>query len=164
MAVDEKPRFAVTGHDAINALEAELPRPLDAVDRHASVPGVAEIDRAAGMHANVIGAVEFLSLKMRGQHFAPAIGTLANKRGGRMFADDQVQLGVVGHTVAFVRRAPHLDDAAPGIESTAHIAGHVRKQQMVIEGMPHRPLGELEAGAGLTDRRVGIDEVFKFAA
>jgi len=56
-----------------------------------------------------------------------------------MLADDQVQLRVVSHAVAFVRRTFDLDDATPGIPASAHVGGHVGKQQILIHGVPDRP-------------------------
>ncbi len=79
MAVDDKFRRAAAGRNAVDALEAELPRPFDAVDRHAAIPGIAEIDRAARMHADVVRAVELLILEMRGEHLAPSVGPLADQ-------------------------------------------------------------------------------------
>ena len=163
-AVDQQLRRAAAGRHAIDALEAELARPLDAVDRHAAVPGVGEIDRAARMHADVVRAVEFLVLEVRGEHVAAAVGALADQRRGGVLADDQIEVGVIGHAVAFVRRALDLDDAARGVPATANVGGHVRKQQIVIDRMPDRPLGEGEAGAELADRRIGIDQGFEFGA
>jgi len=55
---------------------------LDAIDRHAPVPGIAEVDRTAGMDTDVVRAVEFLILEMRGEHLAAPIRSLANERGG----------------------------------------------------------------------------------
>ena len=79
MAVDHELRLAAAGRHAIDALEAELARPLDAIDRHAAVPGIGEIDRAVGVHAHVVRAVELLALEMRGQHLAPPVGPLADE-------------------------------------------------------------------------------------
>src|SRR5882757_2731963 len=64
MAIDQQLRCGTVGRHAIDALKAELPRPLDTVDRHATVPGVGEIDRAARMYADVVRAVEFLFLEV----------------------------------------------------------------------------------------------------
>src|SRR5690242_11722306 len=114
MAVDHEFRRAATRRDAIDSLEAELARPLDAIDRHAAIPGVAEIDRAARMDADIVRAVELLILEMRGDHLAPTVGTLADQGRGGMLADDQIELGVIRHAVAFVRRTLDLGDAAPG--------------------------------------------------
>src|SRR5215468_11279553 len=108
MTIDQQFWRAAAGRHAIDALKAELPRPLDAVDRHAAVPGIAEIDRAAGMDADVVRAVELLVLEMRGEHLAPPVRPFADERGGGMLADDEVQLGVIGHAVAFVRRTLDL--------------------------------------------------------
>ncbi|MGY2934830.1 putative ferredoxin-like protein [Bradyrhizobium sp. GM6.1] len=113
------------GHDAIDALETELPRPLDAIDRHAAIPGVREIDRAGGVHADVVGAVELLSPKVRGQHLAPPVRPLADQRRCRVLANDQIKFGVIGHAVAFVRRAFDLGNAVPRIPAPAHVARHV---------------------------------------
>src|SRR4051812_9237727 len=103
MTVDDEFWRAPAGGNAIDALETKLPRPLDAIDRHAPVPGIAEIDCAAGMDTDIVRAVELLIVEMRGDHLAAPVRPFANQRGGRMLADDQVQLGVVGHAVAFVR-------------------------------------------------------------
>src|SRR5689334_11819397 len=153
MAVDDEFRRAATRRDAIDSLGAELARPLDAVDRHAAIPGVAEIDRAARMDADVVRAVELLILEMRGDHLAPAVGPLTDQGRGGMLANDQVEFGIIGHAVAFVGRALDLGDAAPGIPSPAYITGHVRKQQIVMHRMPDRPFGEIEACADLADGR-----------
>src|SRR6185312_15494417 len=112
MAIDHEFWWAAARGNAIDALEAELPRPLDTVDRHAAIPGIAEIDRAARMHADVVRAVELLILEMRGDHLAPSVRTLADQGRGGMLADDQVELGIVRHAVAFVRRTLDLDDTA----------------------------------------------------
>ena len=48
-----------------------------------------------------------------------------------MLADDEVQLGIIGHAVAFVRRTSDLDDAAARIPAPAHVARHVREQEIV---------------------------------
>src|SRR5882672_10002184 len=81
-----------------------------------------------------------------------------------MLANDQVEFGVIGHAVAFVRRTLDLDDAALGIPSPPHIAGHIRKQEIVMDRMPDRALREFKTGADLADRRVGIDQGFEFRA
>src|SRR6185295_14109325 len=60
----------------IDALETELPRPLDTINRHAPVPGIAEVDRTAGMDTDVVRAVEFLVLEMRGEHLAASVRPL----------------------------------------------------------------------------------------
>jgi hypothetical protein len=80
-----------------------------------------------------------------------------------MLADDQVELGVIGHAVAFVRGTLDLGHAAPRIPAPAHVARHVREQEVVIDRMPDRPLRELEPGADLADRRIGIDQRIEFA-
>ena len=116
------------------------------------------------MHADIVRAVELLIFEMRGDHLAPSVGPLADQRRGGVLADDEIELGVVGHAVAFVRRTLDLDDAALGIPSPPHIAGHVREQQIVMDRMPDRPLREVETGADLADRRVGVDQGFEFRA
>ena len=164
MAVDDKFRRSAAGRDAVDALEAELARPLDAIDRHAAIPGIAEIDRAARMHTDIVRAVKLLILEMRGDHLAPSIGTLADQGRGGMLADDQVEFGVIGHAVALVRRTLDLDDAAPGVPSPADIARHVGEQQIVMDRMPDRAFREVKTRADLADRRVGVDQGFEFRA
>src|SRR6476620_26927 len=102
MTIDQEFWRAAAGRNAIDALEAELARSLDAENRHASIPGVAEIDRAAGVDADVVRAVELLVLEMRGDHLAAPVRPFANERRSRVLADNQVELGVIGHAVAFV--------------------------------------------------------------
>src|SRR6478735_6358543 len=162
MTLDQELWRAAAGRHAIDALKTELPRPLDAINRHAPIPGIAEVDRAAGIDADVIRAVEFLVLEVRGDHLAPPVGPFANERGGRMLADDQVQLRVVGHAVAFVGWTPGLDDAALAVPAPAHVGGHVGRQQILVDGMPDRSLREVEARPDLADRRIGIDQFFEF--
>src|SRR5262245_10120969 len=130
MTVDDELRQAAAGWHAIDALKTKLPRPLDAVDRHAAIPGIAEIDRAARMYADIVRAVELLVLVMRRDHLAPSVGPLPDQRRRRVLTDDQVELGIVGHAVAFVRRTLDLDDAALGVPAPPHIAGHIREQQI----------------------------------
>ena len=101
VAIDDKLRLAAARRHAVNALEAELARPFDAVNRHSPVPGIGKIDRAVGAHAHVVRAVEFLAFEMRGDDLAPAIA-LADQARCRVLADDEPEVGVVGHAVAFV--------------------------------------------------------------
>src|SRR4029077_14199110 len=54
IAVDQHCGPAAAAREAIDALKAELARSFDTVDWHAAVPWIAEIDRAARMHANVV--------------------------------------------------------------------------------------------------------------
>src|SRR5260370_12837880 len=136
MTIDQELWRATAGRNAIDALETELPRPLDAINRHAPIPGIAEIDRAAGMDTDVVRAVELLIVEMRGEHLAAPVRPFANERGRGMLADDQVQVRVVGHAVAFVRRAFDLDDAAPDVPAPAHVGGHVAKQQILVHAGP----------------------------
>ncbi len=159
-ALHQQLRLPAAGRNAIDALEAELPRPLHAIDRHAAIPGIGEIDRAVALHDDIVGAVEFAPLEMRGEHLAAAIGALAHQRRGRVLADDEVQIGIIGHAVALVRRAHHLGDAR-AIPAAAHIAGHVREQQVMLPRMPDRAFREFEARADLPDRSPEIHEFGK---
>ena len=81
-----------------------------------------------------------------------------------MLADDEVQLGVVGQAVALVRRAPNLAHAASRVPAPAHVGRHVGEQQIVVDRVPDRPLGEGEAGADLADRRVDVDQLLELGA
>src|SRR5689334_8822355 len=81
-----------------------------------------------------------------------------------MLADDQIELGVIGHAVAFVRRTLDLDDAAPGIPSPPYIGRHVGEQQMVLDRMPDRPFREFKPCADLADRRTWVAQGFEFLA
>src|SRR5262249_55891314 len=79
MAIDQKSRLAAARRNAIDALKAELARTLNAIDRHAAIPWIREIDRAGGMHAHVVGTVELLSLEVRRKHLASTVRPLANQ-------------------------------------------------------------------------------------
>src|SRR5581483_8377592 len=79
VAIDHELWLTAGPRQPIDTLEAELARPLDAIDRHATVPRIGKIDRAGGMYADIVGAVELLPLEMRSQHLTPAVRTLANE-------------------------------------------------------------------------------------
>ena len=145
--------------DPIDALEAQLPRPFDAVDRHPPVPWIGEVDGTARVDADVVRAVELAALEVRGEDLAAAVAALADQRGGRVLAHDEVEVGIVGQAVALVRRPPDLAHAAPGIPAPADVARHVGEQEVVLQRVPDRPFGELEAGADLADRRELVDQV-----
>jgi hypothetical protein len=78
-----------------------------------------------------------------------------------MFADDEVEVGVIGHAVALVRRALDLDHAEVRIPAAAHVARHVRKQQEMVNRMPDRPLGEQTVRRHPDGRRVELDQLFE---
>ena len=160
--IDQQLRRAAARRDAVDALEAERARPLDPEAGHAPVIGIGEIDRAVGADADVVGAVELLALEMGRENLAPPVRPLAHERGGRVLAHDQVEVGVIGHAVAFVGRPTHLGDAAPGVPAAAHVGRHVREEKIVVEGMPDRPLGEGEPGPDLTNRRIRVDQLLEF--
>jgi hypothetical protein len=74
-----------------------------------------------------------------------------------VFADEEVQLRVVGHPVALVRRAHDLAHAR-AVEPAADVARHVGEQQVLLHRVPDRPFGEGEARARLPDGRVLVDQ------
>ncbi len=127
IAVDQQLRRAAAGRHAIDALEAELARPFDAVDRHPAVPRIGEIDRAVGLDADVVRRIQLQPVEMRRQDLAPPVGAFAHQRGGGVLADDQVQPGIIGHAVALVGRTHRLANALP-VETAAHVARHVGEQ------------------------------------
>ena len=148
---------------AVHALEAELPRPLHPVHRHAPVPGIGEVDRAVGFHHDVVGAVELVAVEMRSEHVALPVGALAHQARGGVLAHDEVQLLVVGHAVALVGRALDLAHAAALVPAPAHVGRHVGEQQVVLDRVPDRPFGKREAGPDLADRRPAVDQLLELA-
>ena len=80
-------------------------------------------------------------------------------RRGRMLADQEVEVRVIGHPVALVRGPHDLADLAVRAPASAHISRHVREKQMFFNGMPDRAFGEDKPGAKLAHRRVGVDQV-----
>ena len=157
IAVDQQLRRAAAGRHAIDALEAELARPFDAVDRHPAVPRIGEIDRAVGFDADVVRRIQLQPVEMRRHDLAPPVGPFAHQRGGGVLADDQVQLGIIGHAVALVGRTHRLANALP-VETAAHVARHVGEQKIMRLRVPDRAFRELEAGAGLPHRRPQVDQ------
>ncbi len=79
-----------------------------------------------------------------------------------MLAHDEVEVGVIGHAIAFVGRPADFDDAASGVPPSPHVGWHVREQKIVIDRMPDRPLSEGEPGSQLDHRRIEIDQVREF--
>ena len=163
VALDHQLGRAAAGRHAVDALEAQLPRPLHAVHRHAPVPGIGEVDGAVGLHHHVVGAVQLVALEVRGDHLALAVGALAHQAGGGMLAHDQVQVLIVGHAVALVGGALDLAHAAALVPAPAHVGRHVGEQQVVLDRVPDRPFGEGEAGADLADRGPGVDQLLELA-
>ena len=96
------------------------------------------------------------------ENLAPPVRPFAHERRCRVLAHDQVEIGVVGHAVAFVGRPAHFRDAARGVPAAAHVGRHVGEQKIVVDRMPDRTLGEGEPGPDLTDRRIRIDQVLEF--
>ena len=79
-----------------------------------------------------------------------------------MLADDQIEIGVVGHAVAFVGGTTHFLDAALGVPTPPDVGGHVGEQKKMLDGVPDRPLGEREPRTELADRREGVDQGLEF--
>ena len=149
IVVDQELRRSAGGRHAIDALKAKLMRPFDAIMRGAAIDRIGEIDRPVRADADVVGAVELLALEMRGENLAPTVRPLAHEQRRRVLAYDQVEVGVIGHAVAFVGGALDLGDAVFRIPAAAHVARHVREQEIMVERMPDRPLGEREPGPDL---------------
>src|SRR5579872_3827588 len=160
IAFDEQFERAVRLH-AIDALEAQLAWPLDAKAWHAPVPGIGEIDRTIRAYADIVRTVQFAPLEMRGEDFAAAGAVFADKRRCRMLANDEIEVRVIGHPVALVRRALGFGDAAPRVPPAPHVAWHVGKQQIAFPRAPDWALGELKASRHLPQRRGRIDQRFE---
>ena len=79
-----------------------------------------------------------------------------------MLADDQVEVGVIGHAVAFVGRTADLADAVLRIPSPPDIARHIREQEILPSGVPDRPLGENESAGHGPDRLVLVHQGLEF--
>src|SRR5207244_13557587 len=67
---DEKLRIAAVSRDPVDALETEVALALDAEDRHAPVPRVAEVDRTVVCDDHIVGAVQLLALVVRSEGLA----------------------------------------------------------------------------------------------
>src|SRR5262245_41962667 len=159
--VDDELELVLTasGGNPEDALPAELALPLDAETGEAAVPGIGEVDRPRRVDADVVRAVQVLALEVVCEHLAAPVGTLAPQRARHVLADDEVEVGVVRHAVALERRPHHLDDGAVGRVAAPHVAGHVGEEEMVLGGMPDRPLREREAGGDPLDFRPFLDEL-----
>src|SRR5262249_18312059 len=153
---------AAAGRNPEDALPAEHALALEAEDRHAAVPGVGEPDRAVPLDADVVRAVQLLSLVMRGEHLAAtacAVRVDADERARRMLADDQAAVRIQGHPVALVARTGNDFDAALPVPPPAGVGRHVREEQELPFGVPDRPLREGEAAAELLDLDVLVDKL-----
>src|SRR5262249_9075832 len=93
---------------------------------------------------------------------AAAAGRLAHEAGGGVLADDEVEIGIAGHAVAFVRGPPHLPRAAFLVPAPPDIPRHVGEQEVVLSRMPDRPLGEDESCGHAADWLPPVDQVLEF--
>ena len=96
---------------------------------------------------------------MARENLARSVRLLADEQGRRVLANDEVEIGVIGHAVAFVGRPLDLDDASVRVPAATHVARHVRKQQEMINRMPDRTFGEYAVGRHLHRRRVQLDQL-----
>jgi hypothetical protein len=158
VAFDQQPWFPTRGGKAIDPLPSERPFPLEAEYRHPAVPRVAEVDGTVGVDADIVGAVELAPLEVGGQYDSSAVGILSHERRCDVFADEQVEVGVVGHAVAFVGRALDFGDTTR-VPASPDVAGHVGEQEMVVFRVPDRPLGEQEPRSDDRESGVGCHEV-----
>ena len=117
----------MTRRQTIDPLKTQLCWPWHAEMLHATIGRIGEVNRATVVHNNIVGRIELLALKMRTQDLAHSIRCKTNQRRGGMLADNQVELGIVGHAVALVGRAHDFRDTRR-IPAPAHIPWHVGKQ------------------------------------
>ena len=75
-----------------------------------------------------------------------------------MLADDEIEIGVIGHAVAFVGRPLDLNDAPVRVPAAPRVARHVGEQQEMIDRMPDRSLGEDTVRRQLDGGRVQLDQ------
>src|SRR5262249_7385522 len=88
---------------------------------------------------------------MRRDGDAPAVGLGARDLAGRVLADDEPSLPVVGEPVRHVARRAERGHAVARGPPAQVIAGHVAEQQELPRRVPQRPLGEEEAAAELLE-------------
>src|SRR5256886_1366872 len=153
---------AAAGLEPVDALETKLALSLDAEDRHAAVPRVAEVDRAVLRHDHVVRTVQLRPLVVGREHLpaaARAVRIHAHERARDVLADEQPALGVVRHAVAFVARVRDLDDALVLAPAPPDVTWHVAEEEEASILVPDRALGEGEARPQLLDPRISVDEV-----
>src|SRR4029077_5747976 len=95
-ALDEQLRAAAARRDAVHALEAERAWPFDPKPRHAPIVRIGEINRTVRADADVVRAVELLTVEMGRENFAPPVRPFPHEQRRRMLAYDQVEIGVIG--------------------------------------------------------------------
>src|SRR5712692_7524428 len=88
-------RLGIRAH-AVDALEVELLRPLDAVELRAAVRRVAEVDATVALAYDVVGAVELLAPIVRGDRDDAAVRLSARHLADRVLANEEPPLTVVG--------------------------------------------------------------------
>src|SRR5712692_4535991 len=150
--VHEQLRRLGIGAHAVDALEVQLLRPLDAEELRAAVGWVAEVDGAVALAHDVIRAVELLAPVVRGDRDEGAVWTRERHPAGRVLAGEEPSLAVVRQAVGHVAGLAERGHAVLGRPAPHVIAGHVAPEQELARRMPQRPLGEEEPGAELLER------------
>ena len=62
-----------------------------------------------------------------------------------MFADQEIQVLVVGHAIGFLRGISRFINLAIWMELATNVCWNVREEKMLFTRMPYRPFGEDES-------------------
>ena len=117
---------AVAGWEAIDTLKAQLGLARHAEMLHTPIGRIGEVDRAILADDDVVGRIEFAAPEMAGHHLARAVPPEPGDRRSGMFANQQVEFGIVRHPVALARGFQDFrDPAVAGREAPAHIRRHI---------------------------------------
>jgi len=167
--VGEQGKFARLRINAVDATEVHFALTRDAVNWAAARPRIGKVDRAITFDHDVVGAVEFASAIMGGDHFDAIIGEGVKRcwipprdPACAMFAGDDNGLRVERVSVSQVTVSAQLGCAAfaiillfPAINRIPH---DVAKDERLLLGMPDRAFGKVEAGGDLFELGIGRDK------
>ena len=78
-----------------------------------------------------------------------------------MFANQQVQIGIIGHAVAFVGRFGNLNHPVSRHKFAPGVARHVGKDQVLLNRVPQRTFGKNISRSDLAYRLVLSNQVPK---
>jgi len=152
----------VTGRQHVDTLKALLKRTGNTKMFHAAIGRIGEKDCAIRPYDDVVRRIQFPAFEMRRKQFPVAVRAEPRDRARGMLTDEEVQLRVIGHAVALVRRAQIFAHTLLPGPLAPDIARHVGEQEMAFHRMPDGPLGENETGADPFNSGVLVHQVQEF--
>ena len=158
--IDEQRERSAIRRDAVDARVAEVPLAGRHPRRRAG-PGIGEIDRAVGLHHDIVREIERAALEGARHHRDAAVVLLANDTPGRRLAGDQAPVRIAGEAVRGVGLLlEDRDRLARRIFPPLEIGA--AEQEITPLLPPQRPLhigGAAQVGGDIDDRLRRRDDV-----